>query len=392
MAANIKRLSQGLRVVFAAALLTVTSYSVAQGVSSEHPATYVVKRGDTLWDIAGRFLGRPWLWPEIWQANPQVKNPHLIYPGDVLSLAYLDRVGVQAGPRDEAPINAIPLSEIEKFLRDLRVVDSFEQLPYVVGLEDDRLRGSLQQVAYVKGISDQPGARYMVVRPTTRFSQTRRVSNGKYHQFTEDLDFRGRKMLTETADLDLGWTNMMLSSGSVEQLGFELLKVNVGTVTRGEVGDANASTLLLDDSGSEVRVGDRLIAVDAQPYDLQFFPHPPRAELPLGKAQIMALAEAGTWGGPRDVVAISAGAREGVDNGTVFSIWRRGSRVVDRVQYGDEIGDESVLKSKKVQLPDEFAGHVMVFRTFDRMSYGLVMTSIKPSKVGYDLKHPDATY
>ena len=73
-------------------------------------------------------------------------------------------------------------------------------------------------------------------------------------------------------------------------------------------------------------------------------------------------------------------------------VWRRGSRVVDRVQYGDEIGDESVLKSKKVQLPDEFAGHVMVFRTFDRMSYGLVMTSIKPSKVGYDLKHPDATY
>lgn len=393
MAAKMKRLSQGLRVVFAAALLTVGSYAVAQGVTSEHPSTYVVKRGDTLWDIAGRFLGRPWLWPEIWQANPQVRNPHLIYPGDVLSLAYLDRLAVQQGPRDEAPINAIPLSEIERFLRDLRVVDSFEELPYVVGLEDDRLRGAQQQLAYVRGIGAvEPGTRFMVVRATQRYSQTRRVSNGKYLQFTEDVDFRGRKLLTETANLDLGWTNVMLSSGSVEPLGHELLKVNVGTLTRGEVGNANASTLLLDDSGSEVRIGDRLIAVDAQPYDLQFFPHPPRMELPLGKAQVMAVASTDTFAGPRDVIAISAGAREGVDNGTVFSIWRAGSKVVDRVEHGDMIDRSSVLKSKHVQLPDEFAGHVMVFRTFDKMSYGLVMNGIKPAKVGYDLKHPDATY
>src|SRR5690554_858116 len=147
MAGIVKRLSRGLRTAFAVALLTVATFAAAQGVRGDHPDTYVVVRGDTLWDIAGRFLEKPWLWPEIWQANPQIANPHLIYPGDVISLAYLNRVGVTPGPRTEAaPIDAVPLSEVEPFLKDLRVVDEFEHLPYVVGLEDDRLRASRGQV------------------------------------------------------------------------------------------------------------------------------------------------------------------------------------------------------------------------------------------------------
>src|SRR3546814_2744812 len=100
MAGMLQRLSRGLRTGFAVALLMVAGYAMAQGVRGDHPDTYVVVRGDTLWDIAGKFLQHPWLWPEIWQANPQIANPHLIYPGDVISLAYLDRVTVQQGPRD----------------------------------------------------------------------------------------------------------------------------------------------------------------------------------------------------------------------------------------------------------------------------------------------------
>src|SRR5688572_11135125 len=150
-----------LRTVLTAALLTIATYGVAAELTADHPDTYVVKKGDTLWDIAGRFLKKPWLWPEIWQANPQVKNPHLIFPGDVLSLAYLDRVAMQEGPRQEAPINTIPLSEIEPFLKNLRVVDEFQHLPYVVALEEDRLRGVDGQGVYVRGLADaQPGQRY----------------------------------------------------------------------------------------------------------------------------------------------------------------------------------------------------------------------------------------
>ncbi|MGI8560737.1 MAG: LysM peptidoglycan-binding domain-containing protein [Luteimonas sp.] len=385
----LQRLSQGLRTGFAVALLTVATYAAAQGLRGDHPDTYVVQRGDTLWDIAGRFLQRPWLWPEIWQANPQIRNPHLIYPGDVISLAYLNRLGVAAGPREGAPINAVPLSQIEPFLKDLRVVDGFESLPYVVGLEDDRLRGSRGQVAYVRGLP-QPaaGMRYAVVRPTVRYAHLERAGLCCDIFPKDDLDFRGRRH----ADFQQYWTNVVFPEKGSEILGFELMKVNVGTVTRGEVGGIEASTLLLDDEGREVQVGDRVIAVDAQPYDLQFFPHPPRVQTEYGRARVLAVADMLTTGGPRDVVALSVGAREGVDNGTVFSIWREGSNVVDPVRYGKDRDPFTVSFEDKVRLPDEFAGHVMVFRTFDRVSYGLVMDSIKPSRVGYHLKHPDAPY
>ena len=107
--------------------------------------------------------------------------------------------------------------------------------------------------------------------------------------------------------------------------------------------------------------------------------------------RVLAVADSFTSAGPRNVVAISAGARDGVDNGTVFSVWRVGSNVVDRVQVPERDGD-FVSNADKVRLPDEFAGHVMVFRTFDKISYGLVMDSIRPTRVGHELKHPDATY
>jgi hypothetical protein len=374
--------------IVAVALLTVATYAAAVETRGDHPDTYVVQRGDTLWDIAGRFLKRPWLWPEVWQANPQIKNPHLIYPGDVLSLAYLDRIGMQPGPRVGAPINAVPLAEVEPFLKNLRVVDQFDQMPYVVGLEGDRLRSSQGQVAYIRGLAGaQPGQRYAVVRPTQRYTRLDRTQCcDLFH--SDDLDFRGRRLI----DFENYWTNAVTPDNGNELLGFELMQVNAGTITRGEVGGIEASTLLLDAEGREVRVGDRLIAVDAQPYDLQFFPHPPKQQLEYGRARVLAVADMLTSGGPHDVVALSVGSREGVDNGTVFSIWRVGSNAVDKIEYGADRSEYTIAEGSKVRLPDEFAGHVMVFRTFDKVSYGLVMDSIKPSRVGYELKHPDAPY
>ena len=390
MAGMLQRLSQGLRTGVAVAMLTVASYAAAQGLRGDHPDTYVVQRGDTLWDIAGRFLQRPWLWPEIWQANPQIANPHLIYPGDVISLAYLNRLGVQPGPRTEvAPIDAIPLSDVEPFLKDLSVVDSFEELPYVVGLEEDRLRASRGQVAYIRGLADvSPGTRFAVLRPTVRYTHLLRAGLCCDTFGKDDLDATGR----HSVDFGKYWSNVVMPDKGQEVLGFEMMRVNVGTVTRGEVGGIQASTLLLDEEGREVRIGDRLVPVSAQPYDLQFFPHPPKVQTDYGKARILAVSDMLTSGGPRDVVALSVGAREGVDNGTVFSIWREGTNTVDRVEKGLDRDEATVFYENKVRLPDEFAGHAMVFRTYDKVSYALVMDSIKPTRIGYHLKHPDAPY
>src|SRR5688500_12944737 len=143
MAAMFKK----LLAVSAATLLTLASYVAAVELRDDHPDTYTVQKGDTLWDIAARFLNEPWLWPEIWQANPQVENPHLIYPGDVLSLAYLGGrpTLIKKSPAirrsDDTAINAVPLSEIEPFLRSAHILDEddYKRLPYVVGLEEGRL-------------------------------------------------------------------------------------------------------------------------------------------------------------------------------------------------------------------------------------------------------------
>lgn len=401
MAAMLERVSEavrrkavrprGLRTMLAAALLTVATYAAAVELRGDHPESYVVKRGDTLWDIAGRFLQKPWLWPEIWQANPQIKNPHLIYPGDVISLAYLDRVAasIQAGPRTDGPVNAVSLSEVEPFLKDLRMVESLDGLPYVVGLEEDRLRSSHGQVAYIRGLDGvAPGQRYLVVRPEKRYRFVDRSGYCCDRFQSEDLDARGEPM----RDAETYWSNVVFPDKGNEFLGYELMTQSTGTVTRSDMGGEMAATLLLDSEGREVRVGDRLVPVEAQPYDLQFIPHPPKQEQEYGRLQVMAVSDMLTSGGPHDVIAISGGSAQGIDNGTVFSIWRRGNSVTDRVKSGLDRDEDVTLFESKVRLPDEFAGHAMVFRTFDKVSYALVMSAVKPARVGYELKHPDATY
>ncbi|HYQ25398.1 LysM peptidoglycan-binding domain-containing protein [Stenotrophomonas sp.] len=369
------------RTVVAAAMLTVAAYATAVEVNGGHPDTYVVRKGDTLWDIAGRFLQKPWLWPEIWQANPQIANPHLIYPGDVLSLAYLDRVTAQPGPRTEAPVTGVPLAEVEPFLKQLSVVDSIDQLPYVVGLEDNRLRATSGQAAYVRLADAQVGQRWAVVRPTVRYGQPKP---------TEDL--------TANGDVTPGSGNLWKAYNAPNHrrgvLGYELAQVGLGTITKVAGGKSEASTLMLDANvnGREVRAGDRLVQVEAQPYDLQFFPHVPAASLEGLDVRVLAVADMFNAGGPRDVIAISAGRSQGVDNGTVFSLWRQGSHVAHRMKYpnSSRMDDSPSTGAGRVSLPDEYAAHAMVFRTFDNVSYALVMQGVKPVNVGYSAQHPDA--
>ncbi|MBA0279783.1 LysM peptidoglycan-binding domain-containing protein [Stenotrophomonas maltophilia] len=371
------------RTVVAAAMLTVAAYATAVEVNGGHPDTYVVRKGDTLWDIAARFLQKPWLWPEIWQANPQIANPHLIYPGDVLSLAYLDRVTVaaQPGPRQEAPIDAIPLAQVEPFLKQLSVVDSIEQLPYVAGLEEERLRATSGHAVYVRLADAQVGQRWAVVRPTVRYAQPKP---------TEDLTANG-DVTPGSGNL---WRDYSAPNHRRGVLGYELAQVATGTITHVAGGKVEASTLVLDknEGGREVRAGDRLVPVEARPYDLQFVPHVPAAGVEGVDVRVLAVTDMFTAGGPRDVIAISAGRTQGVDNGTVFSLWRPGRHVAHRMKYPNSSRSDDSLSTGagRVSLPDEYAAHAMVFRTFDNVSYALVMQGVKPVRVGYNALHPDA--
>jgi nucleoid-associated protein YgaU len=370
------------RTVVAVAMLTVATYATAVEVNGGHPDTYVVRKGDTLWDISARFLKKPWLWPEIWQANPQVKNPHLIYPGDVLSLAYLDRVVAQPGPRQEAPINAIPLDQVEPFLKQLSVVDEIKSLPFVAGLEENRLRATNGQSAYVRGLEGaQVGQRYAVVRPTVRYALPKP---------TEELTYRG----DVTPGSGNVWKNYFVPSKRNQTLGYELAQVNVGTVTKVASGDVDVTTIALQTQigAREVRKGDRLVPVEANPYDLQFFPHVPAAQSEGLDIRVLAVTDMFLSGGPRDVIAISAGSANGIDNGTVVSLWRQGRHVANTMKYpGSSRMDDSLTDGAgRITLPDEYAAHAMVFRTFDKVSYALVMQGVKPVQVGYAAKHPDA--
>jgi hypothetical protein len=366
-------------------LLTLVTYAAAQELAADHPDTYTVKKGDTLWDISARFLDKPWLWPEIWQANPQVKNPHRIYPGDVLSLHYVNgqpRVDVADEPqvRQGEPVDTVPLSEIEPWLKQLTVVHDPKSFPYVVGLEENRLLAGSGQLVYVRNMpSAQPGQLVQIARPMALYAMNPPHDGYRTGGHTL-LDFRG-DMLSEP------WTFGTYSNGDApheawgQKLGYEMMLHSIGEVTRvqGEI-----TTVLLRDEHRDVHVGDRVLPVEDQPYCNCFTPHPAGA-IPEA-AQILAVPDGLRFAGPRMVVALSLGRADGIDNGTVFSIWRSGAVRPDIVRNRNNIA----AYSDRLQMPDEYIGHVMVFRTFDNISYGLVMDSIKHAAVNDYLKHPDA--
>ena len=377
-----------LLAVSTAMFLTLATFAFAAELRGDHPSTYTVVKGDTLWDISARFLAKPWLWPEIWQANPQVKNPHRISPGDVLSLAYVNgqpRVEVALdGPqvRTGEPVDTVPLSEIEPWLKQLTIVQNPKSFPYVIGLEEGHLLTSSGQVAYVRGMADaRPGQLVQIARPMNLYAMNKvGAKSGKRTGGVSALDYRGNPFhghwqMGTTANGD--WKGEAWG----EKLGYEMMLHTIGEVTRvqGEV-----TVILLRDENREVRVGDRVLPVEDQPYCNCYIPHP-AASIPVA-AQVLAVPDGLKWSGPRSVIALSIGSADGVDNGTVYSIWHDGEVRDDIVAHRNKIA----AHQDRLAMPDDYIGHVMVFRTFDRVSYGLVMDSIRPTKVGDLLKHPDA--
>ena len=369
-------------VLLAGMLVTVAVYAAGAQLRADHPDSYTVRRGDTLWDISAKFLSKPWLWPEIWQANPQVRNPHLIYPGDVLNLSFINgprlRLQPQVHPEGNA-VTAIPLSELKMFLKDMRVMDSnaVSSAPYVVGLEEARLRGAVGQNIYVRGLQGEPGQRWAIVRPS-------HVFRGFEQQDPNDAEngIVSHELDSNAAMVNAPWSENSRNDGHYgkgDDLGVEVSVI--GTAETLRMGDP--STLLLLNSTQEIRSGDRIMPVDDSPYDAFYYPHAPKS-VPAN-AHVNGFADAMDAVGSRQVVMLSIGAKDGVDNGQTFTIYEPGETI------HDDVASNSWRRGvgKTVTLPDEYVGHVMVFRTFDRVSYGLVMDGLRPVHIGGRLRMPE---
>jgi hypothetical protein len=380
-----------IHIVFAVLL---TGIVIAQDVAlrSDHPDEYVVVKGDTLWDISGRFLDKPWQWPAIWHANPQIANPHLIYPGDVVSLVYIDGVPqlrlrrgdtVKLSPSArvvdrEDPINAVPFDSIKPFIRNIRVLSpsEFEGLPYILANRDDRLTATISDQTYARGLDGEVGEEFIVARLANIYDSvgdppvTRRVSPQK-HWMREPYIWDYNQS---------NWSPIHPWNRKADNpVGYELIEVS--RVVLSQTGEISVLDIIRD--RTEVRAGDFILPANDMGYESTFYPH--AMESTPDNLQILATSGQKIGVGTFQIVSISGGNRQGLQSGHVFSAFRQGIKVRDTTgfRYG------SFNKDSKVRLPEVFDGHVMVFRTFDDISYGIVMSGSRVVQEFDYLRHPD---
>ena len=332
---------------------TVPAYSgpvverVSQPVplADDHPDEYVVQLGDTLWDIAARFLKDPWFWPEIWYVNPEIENPHLIYPGDVLGLVYIDgqpritnvrastfRLSpqVRVSPLSQA-VASIPYDAVAAFLSTGVILEKgqADTLPYMLETRGDHLIASAGNEIYVRGNDGDPmGTRYSLVK----------IGDPLYDPDDDRL------------------------------VGYQGIFVAEGTLRRG----GDPSTVALTDSKQEAVIGDRLIP-EVVDMPLNFFPRAPSYEV---EGRIISVVGGVSQIGQYQVVVLNRGSENGLVVGDVLSVYQTGSEIDDRVGGG------------KVRLPDEEAGTAMVFKVYDRISYALVMEAITNINVLDTVRNP----
>lgn len=314
-------------------------------LKDDRPQEYVVVRGDTLWDISARFLESPWRWPEVWDINTQIPNPHLIYPGDVIYLVWVDgqpKLKVRRGVRKLSPqarvepldraIPAIPLKDIIGFLRDNRVLDEtlYGSAPYVLASTDQRIIAAAGDRVYARGTLLEDLKRQSIYRASDRYT-----------------------------DPDSG-----------EFLGYEVQKIADVTVA---AHNDDVISLDVNRSETETRVMDRVIPTEAERISSIFYPQPS----PQGvSGKILSVLGGVRDGGQFNVVALNRGEREGLEAGQVFSIYRKGEEIVDPVTR------------ERAALPSERSGLLMVFKTFEKVAYALIMQSTNIVSVGDEVREP----
>lgn len=325
------------------------------------PDTYTVKRGDTLWAISSLFLKSPWRWPELWGMNDdQIKNPHLIYPGQVLMLVKADgRARLQLGrdvaggangdvklsPRvrssslDDGSIASIPQHLIEPFLNEAIVLntDELATAPRIVAAQENRVWMTKGELAYARG---------------------------EFSGDTEYRIFRKAKPLVDPV--------------TKEVLGYEAAYVGTADVVRpgsNAGGEREVpTTLKIGLARQEVGVGDRLAPIPARGYT-SYMPHAPSG--PVDGLIVSVYGDA-INAGQNQIVALNRGAANGMEKGHVLALWRTG-----RV-----LRDGTSPTNDAIRLPDERHGSLFVFQVFDRVSYALVLTVQEPVTAGDRFTQP----
>jgi hypothetical protein len=356
-----------------------TAWADTLQLQENHPDRYVVVKGDTLWDISARFLKDPWLWPKVWKMNrEQIKNPHLIYPGDVVVLdlsggepqlrLLRETVKLQPGVRvEELEKKAIPTiapSVIGPFLSQPLLVenDILKDSPTIVGAEDKRLLIAPGMQVYVNKIEEGEDTSWQIYRPGKPLTD----------QDTKEL---------------LGTEAVYLGDARVAKFG-------------------TPATVHIKRIKQDINIGDKLI----KPVDVvlnAFVPHAPDDEI---RGRILSTYEGGGNVGRNSIVAVNRGASDGLEEGHVLAVYRDGATLPPTKEEGvkkegyfnlernedgslkrDDDGKVQVRLGTKrldgktdpeaIKLPDERVGLLMVFRTFERVSYALVMQSSREINV-----------
>lgn len=348
-------------------------------LKKNHPDRHVVVKGDTLWGISSKFLQDPWLWPKVWKFNrSQIKNPHLIYPGDVVLLdlssgkpelkLLRETITLQPGaveePLQKAAIPTIPLSVIAPFLSKPLVIekDQLAASPRIVAGQDNRVVLSPGTKIYINKIEEEDGLNWFVYRPGDN----------------------------------------LVDPDSKEVLGVEAVYLGDAKMTRyGE-----PATAVISKAKEEIFVKDRLVAAGDEAIT-NFVPHAPEMDI---RGRIIKIYGGLAEAGPESIVAISRGTQDGVEIGHVLAINRYGRIIKDpepsksaendskaklkelnfevskdadgkpivNFEKKSEKNDGLALEPGMIKLPDERVGLLMIFRVFDRVSYGIIMQASDP--------------
>jgi len=358
----------------APAMAQVSGSSMSVPLATDAPERYVVKKGDTLWDIAAVFLRDPWYWPEIWYVNPSVQNPHLIYPGDVLNLVWVDgkprvtlgtegTVRLSPQVRTEpltGAIRAIPYELLMTFVGRPSLIERSEikKVPYVVGMRDRHIVGSTTNEVYASGLGEPPvGTRYSV------------VNIGDELRDPDDGDLLG--YIGHYA----GTGQVIQTSGAVVPGAESVFKMRR---------EKNLTHLRITDTSREILQGDKLFPAEVDVGD-DFVLSAPSNEDILG--QVISIVDGVYVAGRYQVVAINRGKRHGLAPGNALGVFYRGEEVRDRFDRGNTWMSYTATYDR-VRLPDERSATILLFRVYDRMSYGLVVEASQSIRRGDFIAHP----